>query len=518
MGETDELRAAYNAMPYPGQAFRDTHPDWLSVRAAVAGHAAPPVGRCRVLEVGCATGGNLLPMAATLPGGTFVGIDLSDAQVERGRATAKAAGLANVDLRCQDLTTFDPAGEPPFDYVVAHGVYSWTPPAVRDRLLAICGAALSPAGVAYVSYNTLPGWHLRRVARDLMAFAAEGVGGLPEQVAAGRAMIDLVNEPSPNVGEYKAVVRNLKQMADSAQDWYLAHEELEPINDPVYFREFAAHAAGHGLRYLIGTTPRNEYYAYLAKPLKDRVDRLSKGDPIGREHLLDLLSGQTFRRSLMCRADAAAAAVPDGPAVVRRSHVAANPTFTPREGGLLVGSPSSPHVVPVNDPHMIAAFRHLGRAWPHAVAFDDLLATYTADTGTVLDPDPPAALANNLFWCAQLEMAEVWGRPTATVFAAAGAGGNPRATPLARVQAATELTVANLRHDVTNVDPILRHVLPLLDGTRGPSKLGRDVAALFAAGKLPAGCLNAYGAWSATSAGDVSALLKRFADLSLLAA
>lgn len=526
MGVVDELRAAYNAVQYPGHAVRDTHPDWLWVRAALVGHDAPPVGRCRVLEIGCATGSNLLPMAATLPSSTFVGIDLSDAQIERGRATAASAGLTNVELRCQDLAEYDPAADGPFDYVIAHGVYSWVPADVRDRLMAICGRCLSPAGVAYVSYNTYPGWHLRRVGRDLMRFAAEGAGDPVGRAAAGREMLAFAGEPSLSVGAYKAVVHNLQQTAATSQDWYLTHEELAAVNDPVYFRDFAGHAAGHGLRYLTGTTPRNEYYGWLTRPMKERVDRMSRGDVVEREQALDLLTGQTFRRSLLCRADAAAGGPegPGGPAVVPRFHSAANPTFAPKEGGgVVVTSPASPHQIPVGDPHMIAVFRHLRAAWPQAVGFDDLLATYTAAAGPALDPDPAAALANNLFVSHQVEVVEFWPRPTGTTLAGGGGGpagnlvGNPRATPLARVQAATEATVANLRHDVINVDAMLRHMLPLLDGTRGPSRLGRDVAALFDGGQLPAGCLDGFGQWGSGSVGDVSAVLRRLADMSLLA-
>ena len=58
-----------------------------------------PVGECRVLEIGCAAGGNLIPMAAALPRSRFLGIDFSAVQVRVGTADVAALGLANVELK-----------------------------------------------------------------------------------------------------------------------------------------------------------------------------------------------------------------------------------------------------------------------------------------------------------------------------------------------------------------------------------------------------------------------------------
>ena len=35
-------------------------------------------------------------------------------------------------------------------------------------VLEICQRHLAPNGVAYISYNTYPGWHIRGIARDIM--------------------------------------------------------------------------------------------------------------------------------------------------------------------------------------------------------------------------------------------------------------------------------------------------------------------------------------------------------------
>src|SRR5947209_3027657 len=160
------LRDSYDAVPYESHPFAQSHPDRLAAVGTVFG-MTPSLTRARVLEVGCAAGGNLLPMAASLPHWEFVGIDLSSVQIERGTADLRALGLAIARLLAMDLLDFDDALGT-FDYIVAHGVLSWVPRPVQDKLFAVCAQHLGPQGIAYISYNTLPGWSSRRTVRDAM--------------------------------------------------------------------------------------------------------------------------------------------------------------------------------------------------------------------------------------------------------------------------------------------------------------------------------------------------------------
>ena len=113
-----------------------------------------------MLEVGCNDGSNLIPMAVSLPAARFVGCDLSPRALDAGRRTIDALGLANITLVEGDLAALAPAhGE--FDFIVAHGVYSWVPPEVRDALFALAAQRLAPDGILYASFNVLPGWRVR---------------------------------------------------------------------------------------------------------------------------------------------------------------------------------------------------------------------------------------------------------------------------------------------------------------------------------------------------------------------
>ena len=101
-------------------------------------------------------------------------------QIEQGQRQVSALGLANIELRHYNIADVD-ASWGKFDYIISHGIYSWVPAPVRERLLAICRENLAPNGIAYVSYNTLPGWHMRGMIRDMMIYHAAGFRGPPRR-------------------------------------------------------------------------------------------------------------------------------------------------------------------------------------------------------------------------------------------------------------------------------------------------------------------------------------------------
>ncbi len=161
------IRERYDAVPYRHGAVPDSHPARIGAIARLLGISSAPPDRCRVLELGCGEGMNLLPLAERFPKSEFIGVDFSAKQIAVAEAARVACGIGNARFVCADLRTWKPEGGA-FDYIIAHGVYSWVPAEVRDRLLAICAEALSPDGDAYVSYNTLPGWALPGGVRNFL--------------------------------------------------------------------------------------------------------------------------------------------------------------------------------------------------------------------------------------------------------------------------------------------------------------------------------------------------------------
>ncbi|MEK6239246.1 MAG: class I SAM-dependent methyltransferase, partial [Planctomycetales bacterium] len=250
---TDLLTKSYDEIPYPSVPFVQSHPDRLATIATLYGMdpAPPSPESCRVLELGCAQGDNLIPLAMGTPRGEFVGIDLSPRQIADGQAVVAELGVENVRLEEMNLMDLDASwGE--FDYILAHGVFSWVPDDVREGMLKLCRERLKPNGIAYISYNTLPGWRLRGAVRDMLRFHTRNVEGSRRQLTEGQAALDFFAEGIPeDQGLYRFIFQNVREDArDPEVESHLYHDFMEEFNQPFYFQEFIGRAARHDLQFL----------------------------------------------------------------------------------------------------------------------------------------------------------------------------------------------------------------------------------------------------------------------------
>ncbi|GAB4326916.1 MAG: methyltransferase regulatory domain-containing protein [Dehalococcoidia bacterium] len=299
---------SYDDVAYPSLSHRQTHPDTMATVARLIGFAAAAADRCRYLDIGCAVGGNLLPLAETLPDAEFVGIDYAPRQIDEARRRAAAMGITNVRFECLDIRD---GGRDlgTFDYIVAHGIYSWVPPDVRDRLLAMCQELLRPHGIAYVSYNTLPGWHLLGMIRGALRWGSRHASTPGERIAQATAYLEFVRGL---VTSESSVVRSVLSLYDEktqgrddlpqeVMDALVLHDELEEVNDPVYFHEFAAHAARHGLQYVCEADFARTMHAELPPEVLQQVTTAAR-DIIELEQHIDFVRNGTFRMSLLCHA------------------------------------------------------------------------------------------------------------------------------------------------------------------------------------------------------------------------
>ncbi len=261
----------YNDLPYSNNAFWQTHPAHLATMAALYGLEPLDISTCRVLELGCGPGGNLLPMAESLPRARFVGIDLSDRQIEMGRGDLAELGLTNVELLPLSITDLD-ASFGRFDYIICHGVYSWVPPDVQAKILQVCQDNLSENGVAYISYNTLPGWHFRSIIREFARFHVDRSATIDAQL---RQLAELLRFTHDGIADPDGV--RSRVLRDEAKDLieseprYVFHEILEPFNEPLYFSEFADRLAAHRLQFVAEAIP----YALIAS-LSDNIKGIAE--------------------------------------------------------------------------------------------------------------------------------------------------------------------------------------------------------------------------------------------------
>jgi methyltransferase-like protein/cyclopropane fatty-acyl-phospholipid synthase-like methyltransferase len=470
---------SYDDIPYLTKPRAQAHADALATLATLAGMSPAPVDRCRVLELGCGTGGHRLAMAASLPGSEFVGVDLSGVQIDAARRAAAAAGLTNVAFAARGIPDLGPA-DGPFDYVVCHGVYSWVPESVRDAILRVCADVLAPHGVAYVSYNTYPGWHLRQPVRDMLKFHAGRAPTVADRVPAARGMLAFLTQHAPDPdGTYGRLLREEAEVLADAPDHYLFHEHLEDDNQPVYFMQFAAHAAAHGLQYLgeSGPVRRTEGLSPEARAALAAV----APDLVTMEQYLDFLYNRQFRKTLLCRADvelnrAPPAAILDGLLAVAAGRPEPGAGVTGPETMTFRGADGT--AMTSNAPPAKAAMAALSAAWPRALPVPELRRA-AADLLTREGGGEWGPVAERLFvqfvlsgYLSGLVMLHTH-RPA---FAAdpPGPAARPRAFAFARSQAESQADVSTALHFNVQVSDAERFVLRSLDGSR-------DRAALLAA-------------------------------------
>ena len=303
----DETKARYDDLPYSSYAYLHSAPEQLAAVATLFGLPGPDVATSRVLELGCASGGNLIPFALRHPAAKATGLDISGVQIDEGRDYIARLDVDNVVLDQADFLQVDPAKLGEFDYIIAHGVYSWISPAAQEAVLEIIGRCLSPSGVAFVSYNTYPGWKAKEILRDAMLMHA-GAGRSPsEQVAYGRSMLAFLQNTSLKTGATAAALsENLAQILRSPAS-YMAHDYLEPFNLPCYFGEFLERTGKHGLAYLAEAQPSMMMPSNYGQELSRQLYGALGDDQVRVEQYLDFAISRSFRQTLLVRSERAAA-------------------------------------------------------------------------------------------------------------------------------------------------------------------------------------------------------------------
>lgn len=476
-------QASYDEFPYISHAFPQTHPARMAAIGSLFNLEMPPVETASVLEIGCASGGNLIPLASTYPKARFLGVDLSTIQIEDGKRRIEAQGLTNIELRQQDICAFRGPGHR-FDYIICHGVYSWVSEPVRHAILKVCSRYLKLRGVAYVSYNVLPGWRPKQILRDALMAHVGQTSNQRERVTRAREFMGFLNQHTPN-NPYGAAVRDSVAELQKATDEYLAHEFLELDNAPCSFHDFM-HAAGqHNLAFLGESDINMMVPDNFGPDLATSLRLLSANDLHTTENYIDVLTGRTFRQTLLippARAPATRRLIDSQR--LENLHLIADITEVPspvpelpycfenRQGRQLRVSRE-----PVRKALQLMASRR-----PSTSNLSQLIADLES-SGETLSSQDRTDIGGALL---QGVLSGLFSARTRPIEAAAADAEKPKAIALARKDAAGGRTrSANLRHESVDLGVVAQHILPVMDGT-----LDRDGLCAHLEGRAKVGALH----------------------------
>jgi SAM-dependent methyltransferase len=399
-------------------------------------------------------------LAATFPEARFVGLDIDARAIAAASGLAGELGLDNVRFLPLDVERgLEALKNERFDYAVAHGVYSWVTERARDALLELFGGVLSEQGVAYVSYNAYPGFHVRELLRDMLRCHVADAASARDAVQRARELSQaLLEAPVFDGAASPELLRHELAALAAATDQRLAYDDLYETSG-FWLKDVAEHASRHGLRFVCDAASDLELAPYAGRA--SAVLSELAGDALQSAAYQDLLTLRRFNRSLFCRAERSASPVPEA-SQLRQLFVACPPRSPLPQGQDLWTLPGTDgRSIALREPTLRAALLRVAQRWPEAMPVDEL--------------DPAGGEPGFLGALLRLyEAGAVW-LASAPATCVPLVSARPLASVYARACARGDLPIASQYHEQVDVPPRQRRLLALLDGSRDHSALLREL-------------------------------------------
>jgi methyltransferase-like protein/cyclopropane fatty-acyl-phospholipid synthase-like methyltransferase len=516
---------SYDQVPYPSYPYSASHPDRLHSIAKLFGLAPKPPAQARVLELGSAAGGNILPIAAQFPECQVVGIDLSARQIAEGQQSIEACQLTNARLIQANIAEL-PEDLGQFDYILCHGVFSWVPESVQEEIFRICREHLNPDGVCYISYNTLPGWYMRNAIRGMMLKHVGTISDPAQKLTQARALLKFLVESTENENSpYAQFLKSETELLSKQSDQYLFHDHLEENNHPCFFSDFVRRAGEYQLQFLGESSLASMWMGNLPEKASKTLTSLTQDSVLSGQYS-DFIRNRMFRQTLLVhreqRVDRNLNPARIADAYFRgRFALEGDTTLHLNPGVTALFKSASGHTVQTSEPLFKALLVCVSEAYPGSLSMAQImdqcqqrLQAQLLGQGEVVtaSKDRLGILLIQLILSGALDFAFQPDRFVSSVSAA------PATTVWTRYQATQGEHVTTLRHDVTKIGKLEQNLLPLIDGTRTPEQITEATAALIQRGVLQ---MNSQQPLTAEQADQalrviVAKLLQRFAVQGLL--
>lgn len=457
----------YNDVPYSSFPYPNTHPERLFTIGKLFGMKPVDFKNCKVLELGCASGGNIIPMATLLPNSSFTGIDLSEVQIKQGQEHIDTLSIKNVTLKTMSITDIT-AKFGKFDYIIAHGILSWVPKNVQDKIFEIFNNNLTKNGIAYVSYNTLPGWNAIRSIREMMLFHTRNFENPADKVREARLLLKFITDANAgNKTPYAQGIDEEIATLNQCDDTYLLHDHLEDTNEPFYFHEVAERAAGNDLQYLGDTGLASMFVGNLPTSAAEILSGAA-ADAVKVEQYMDFIRNRRFRSSLFCHKDVAINRHLQGKSLENfylLSQITVDQNieeidFTSRKEFSITFSNGT--ILQTNNPAVMLAMKILSQQQGKPLATEELINKVFNVIGNKTNQEATrTAILDQLL---RLVLADAVG-----IFSDSGSfvtaiSNKPKASALSRYQASKNNWITNQRAEKNNIDLFNRVLIQYLTG------------------------------------------------------
>lgn len=468
---------SYDVLAYPSKFFLQTHPDRLATLATLFGMTPHAVESCRVLELGCGNGSNLISQAFGLPNAAFVGIDLGEKHILEAKQSASELELSNIEFHNLDLMDLSTADFGKFDYITAHGLFSWVPEPVRARTLFIFREMLNENGIGYISYSAFPGAHHRQMVQEMLRFHTRAVSEPAEKVGSAISFLGFLTENTSERDVFGRILQHDLQRHKSHDAADIFHDDLSDINRAFYFHEFAGLLNDAGLQYLAEAELHAMGTHGLSADAKAFIE--SVPDIVEKEQYLDFLRGRIFRQTLFCHKETLLERAPS-PSVMDNFLFASsvepqskNPELASQKIEKFIGFKGVG--IEIDQPLAKAALLYLGSIWGRRVKFAELVdnarALLEKQGFSTDDWEPHIETCRKILLqiCIGTDIIELHVSETK---ASADVSLRPKVNALSRWQlknADNILTQLNI--DMKIEDEVSRRLLELLNGTRNKLQL-----------------------------------------------
>jgi len=469
----------YNEVPYPSYPVAATHPDRLYGVAKLFGLNPVPPHQARILEIGCAGGGNLIPIASQFPHAKCVGIELSAVQVENGRIATKFLGLNNIEIKQGSVTDItSDLGR--FDYILCHGVFSWVPDLVRDSILKVASQNLSESGVAFISYNTMPGWYFRGMVREMLLRHVADIKDPLVKIEQARALLSFLVEANDSKGGHHAdFIRSEAEFLSKQPDTYLFHEHLEENNKAYFFEDFLALAAKHNLQFLGESCVPTMWTGNLPEGTRKKLESIQDSAKLG--HYTDCMVGRMFRETLLVHQECSISRNLDPKRLEEIRFIGRFKQIISDKRSDEVSisyKAQSGHTMTTAQAVCQMTIEAMTKAYPQSVSLDQICG----------EIEEKSKLDDGQYAVPRQELSTIlmeWALAGYIDFRfqedrlSTNLSGKLKMSSWARAQARASGVITNLRHEMLTVSEVQRQIIPFLDGTRDLNEIATEIGLLL---------------------------------------